>query len=628
MISNFKEHILIPMFLLLSVLPSCVTSSDEVAFLLKNEITISKLDTKTIDIKTDAEINKNKPTLPALQDLRVNLNIESFTFESSPIPELVLDQPNLPLILNFSVAPSKLPEKTFYRLWQPQLTYEAEFSAKLGGYLPITHKMTRASYGRSSFILNISKESDQSLLSKLKFDHLHITPRGIDSQITFHCSNPFSFSLNISDLRLDIRMGKIKLGVLQLKETAEIPAFSEYIFKLKHQFHWRSALEASPQLPEEDLQLSGVISIKTASGLSKIHIRGSYPFKEAVLSNHQVPKVSIQTRAENPDEPLLLPSKGAFITNTELQDKVEYEVASQEPRLQDHSECNPPSLLAHIPQRFAAEFEADLGEEYGFSAEEENKIGQAALSAVVKKLKGKLDTTSTMAKMLQEIGLKLSQHSQRADIKYQFYLLQDVDMINAFALPGGHVMITAPMLKKVIINEAQIASVLGHEIAHIELRHSTAIVAAIQHVIGVGDEFALITHLVSSILDSPYSAAKEEAADLWGLKASYMTGYSALSASDMWTHWKEISSDKKKRKRLQKKKKTESTLMGHVLSQGADLLGRELEAVLTSHPKMDYRACLARKYAALFAQKHPRSHNILGRKSVHKVLSDFKVGRE
>jgi len=67
------------------------------------------------------------------------------------------------------------------------------------------------------------------------------------------------------------------------------------------------------------------------------------------------------------------------------------------------------------------------------------------------------------------IGKAVSLHGRRAEIRYYFAVL-DTNEINAFAVPGGYVFITKGLLKE-IENEAQLAAVLGHEIAHIESRH-------------------------------------------------------------------------------------------------------------------------------------------------------------
>ena len=54
---------------------------------------------------------------------------------------------------------------------------------------------------------------------------------------------------------------------------------------------------------------------------------------------------------------------------------------------------------------------------------------------------------------------------------YHFYLLNDPDTVNAFALPGGQIFITRGLFDK-LDDEAELAGVLGHEIGHVVNRHA------------------------------------------------------------------------------------------------------------------------------------------------------------
>lgn len=55
--------------------------------------------------------------------------------------------------------------------------------------------------------------------------------------------------------------------------------------------------------------------------------------------------------------------------------------------------------------------------------------------------------------------------------KFDFHVLADPNTVNAFALPGGQIFMTAGLLKS-LTTEDQIAGVLGHEIGHVIGRHS------------------------------------------------------------------------------------------------------------------------------------------------------------
>ena len=74
---------------------------------------------------------------------------------------------------------------------------------------------------------------------------------------------------------------------------------------------------------------------------------------------------------------------------------------------------------------------------------------------------------------VQRLGQKLaaSPDAARSGFKFTFTVL-NVEEVNAFALPGGPMFIYTGLLKTVD-NESQLAGVMGHEMAHVILRHGT-----------------------------------------------------------------------------------------------------------------------------------------------------------
>jgi predicted Zn-dependent protease len=67
------------------------------------------------------------------------------------------------------------------------------------------------------------------------------------------------------------------------------------------------------------------------------------------------------------------------------------------------------------------------------------------------------------------VGKGLAMYAGRSEIEFHFAVLNS-DEVNAFATPGGYIFITRGALMK-MDNEAQLAAVLGHEIAHVVKRH-------------------------------------------------------------------------------------------------------------------------------------------------------------
>ncbi len=68
------------------------------------------------------------------------------------------------------------------------------------------------------------------------------------------------------------------------------------------------------------------------------------------------------------------------------------------------------------------------------------------------------------------VGQKLAPHTHRSHLQYHFAIL-DTPVQNAFAAPGGYIYITRGLLA-MMNNEAELAAVLGHELGHVNARHS------------------------------------------------------------------------------------------------------------------------------------------------------------
>lgn len=71
---------------------------------------------------------------------------------------------------------------------------------------------------------------------------------------------------------------------------------------------------------------------------------------------------------------------------------------------------------------------------------------------------------------VNELGQRLARVSHRPDLEWHF-TVTDGDRINAFALPGGYIYIERGIMAY-INSEAELASIIGHEIGHVTARHS------------------------------------------------------------------------------------------------------------------------------------------------------------
>jgi predicted Zn-dependent protease len=77
-----------------------------------------------------------------------------------------------------------------------------------------------------------------------------------------------------------------------------------------------------------------------------------------------------------------------------------------------------------------------------------------------------------VARYVNRVGRWLSLHSERPGLNWQFGVL-DTETVNAFSTPGGYVLISKGLLAR-LRNEAELAGVLSHEIAHVVRKHHLA----------------------------------------------------------------------------------------------------------------------------------------------------------
>jgi predicted Zn-dependent protease len=131
-----------------------------------------------------------------------------------------------------------------------------------------------------------------------------------------------------------------------------------------------------------------------------------------------------------------------------------------------------------------------------------------------------------------QVGARVAAHARRK-LDFQFHLIPNRDLINAFALPGGHVFIGQGLLDR-MESEDELAYVLGHEIEHIDHFHSVERIQieAQLHKLNL-DVVAEITQFPISLWEAGYSKEQEFEADREGLRIAVQAGYSAQGALNL-----------------------------------------------------------------------------------------------
>ena len=105
------------------------------------------------------------------------------------------------------------------------------------------------------------------------------------------------------------------------------------------------------------------------------------------------------------------------------------------------------------------------------SEEEEAVIGKEVVAATLGSYPPLRDPG--LQHRLNQIGVWIALQSSRPELPWRFAAVES-ETINAFAAPGGTILVTRGMLNHVT-NEAELACVLGHEIGHVTRRHHIAV---------------------------------------------------------------------------------------------------------------------------------------------------------
>ncbi len=199
---------------------------------------------------------------------------------------------------------------------------------------------------------------------------------------------------------------------------------------------------------------------------------------------------------------------------------------------------------------------------FGYSWEQQVQIGRESDPQIVSQF-GKYDQR-TLDTYVDGIGQRLLavSHLRRAETsaevrntRFTFRVL-DSPVVNAFALPGGYIYVTRGLLAHVE-NEAQLAVVIGHEIAHVARQHSARqafeaqrsqlglIAGAVvgQAVLGgnTAENVLNIGGQGLQLLQLKYGRDDETEADQLGVEYATLAGYRAEEGSDFFNSLKRLS---------------------------------------------------------------------------------------
>ena len=124
------------------------------------------------------------------------------------------------------------------------------------------------------------------------------------------------------------------------------------------------------------------------------------------------------------------------------------------------------------------------------------------------------------------VGRRVAAHARRK-FDYKFHYVPDETLVNAFALPGGHVFIGQGMIR-LMQTEDELASVLGHEVEHIDNYHCVERYQLKARVHGL--PLAELLVLPIELFQAGYNKEQELEADRDGTYLAVLAGYSPQGA--------------------------------------------------------------------------------------------------
>lgn len=184
--------------------------------------------------------------------------------------------------------------------------------------------------------------------------------------------------------------------------------------------------------------------------------------------------------------------------------------------------------------------------------EEETVFGQAIAVQVVSRFGGLVNDPS-LDRYVNLVGRTVANTSDRPGIPYHFAVLNH-DSLNAFAAPAGYIFVTRGLLNAAK-NEAELAAILGHEIAHVSTKHILKVIQRSKQIAGVTEEGlglfmkdpskfkGVVDEAMKKLLDEGLDRDKELEADRLGVVFAARAGYDPTAYKELLTRLRAIKGD-------------------------------------------------------------------------------------
>jgi len=160
-----------------------------------------------------------------------------------------------------------------------------------------------------------------------------------------------------------------------------------------------------------------------------------------------------------------------------------------------------------------------------------------------------LNTDSAQTVRVRKIAARLIDHTAafRPDAKNWAWAInvETSKEINAYCMPGGRIMVYTGLIDKLNLTDAELATVMAHEISHALREHSREQVSrqmdqqvgltALAGLAGLSDVSLQLASLLSDVtFNLPHSRVQESEADEIGLELMARSGYDPNAAISLW----------------------------------------------------------------------------------------------
>lgn len=179
------------------------------------------------------------------------------------------------------------------------------------------------------------------------------------------------------------------------------------------------------------------------------------------------------------------------------------------------------------------------------SPEKEIEMGVKAFRDMLRS--APLSTNPEVNDLVHRVGRRIADAANKPDYHWEFAVIEEPNMVNAFCLPGGKVAVFTGILP-IAKNEAGLATVMGHEVAHALQRHGAERISrsVLEQIAQLGTMAAAATGamdpgVMQGIQSAygvgvslPFNRKQESEADFVGLQLMAKAGYDPREAVPFW----------------------------------------------------------------------------------------------